>query len=487
LIELSPSVTTNARARSASLRRFVPLTMVALDACLIYAAFILAYWLRYTMQLGPHIQQHITFWRYQPLTGILLLVMMLVLVVKDAYRRRMSRDVVAEAITIFSASTISVAAIVVVTAMLHQWEYSRAVILYVWVLAIALVISGRALHRSLQALYYRKGRGVTRLLVVGATDVGKMIMQSVMNRPDFGYQLVGFVEHRPSPAVQNFGRFRALGTLADVPALAESGVIDEIIIALPASAHEEMWPILSVCERLGVGMKLVPDLFEMSLGRVQIDDIAGIPLLDVQERSLRQVARAAKRATDVIIASVLLLLCAPVIGLLGLLLRLESDGPAFLRQQRVGVNGRPFTCLKLRTMRVDAGDVQASLQAMNDSDGPLFKLRNDPRCTPLGKRIRRWSLDELPQLWNVVRNDMSLVGPRPPLPQEVAQYDDRQMRRLEVKPGMTGIWQISGRSDLSFDEMVMMDIHYVENWSLGLDVTILLRTLAAVLARHGAY
>jgi exopolysaccharide biosynthesis polyprenyl glycosylphosphotransferase len=487
LIELSPSVSTAANARSASPRRLVPLTMASLDACLIYGAFILAYWLRYTLKLGPHIQQHIDFWRYQPLAALLLLVMMLVLVLKDAYRRRMSRDVVAEAITIFSASTISVAAIVVVTAMLHQWEYSRAVILYVWVLAITLVISGRALHRSLQALYYRKGRGVTRLLVVGATDVGKMIMQSVMNRPDFGYQLVGFVEHRPSPSVQNFGRFRALGTLVDVSALAESGAIDEIIVALPASAHEEMWPILSVCERLGVGMKLVPDLFEMSLGRVRIDDIAGIPLLDVQERSLRLVARATKRATDVVLATLLLVLSAPIIGLLGALVRVESEGPAFLRQERVGVDGKLFSCLKLRTMRVDASDVDASLQAMNDSDGPLFKLRNDPRCTPLGKRVRRWSLDELPQLWNVVRGDMSLVGPRPPLPHEVATYDERQMRRLEVNPGMTGIWQISGRSDLSFDEMVMMDIHYVENWSLGLDVTILLRTLAAVLARHGAY
>jgi exopolysaccharide biosynthesis polyprenyl glycosylphosphotransferase len=210
---------------------------------------------------------------------------------------------------------------------------------------------------------------------------------------------------------------------------------------------------------------------------VQIDDIAGIPLLDVQERSLQHAARAVKRATDVLLASVLLVVSAPLIGLLGALVRAESEGPAFLRQQRVGVNGKAFTCLKLRTMKVDASDVQAS----------LFKLRNDPRCTPLGKRIRRWSLDELPQLWNVVRGDMSLVGPRPPLPQEVARYDQRQMRRLEVKPGMTGMWQISGRSDLSFDEMVMMDIHYVENWSLGLDVTILLRTIAAVLARHGAY
>ncbi len=487
MIEWSPRVSAGREARSTSFQRLVPVTTAALDLVLIYGAFILAYWLRYTLRLGPTIQQHISFWRYQPPALLLAAVMMVVLIAKDSYRRRMGGDIVGEAINVFSASTISVATIVVINAMLHQWEYSRAVILYVWVLAIALVITGRALHRSMQTMLYRKGRGVRRLLVVGATDVGKMIMQSVMNRPDFGYQLVGFVEHRSSPTVKNFGRFRALGTVVDVPSIVESAGIDEVIIALPASAHEDMWPILSSCERLGVGVKLVPDLFEMGLGRVQMDDISGIPLIDVQERPLRNVARVAKRFTDVALGSILLIATTPVVLLLALLIRLESAGPGFLRQERIGVGGRRFLCLKLRTMRVDANDVTASLQAMNESDGPLFKIRNDPRCTVLGKRIRRLSLDELPQLWNVVKGEMSLVGPRPALPHEVEQYDLRQMRRLEVKPGITGIWQVSGRSDLSFDEMVMMDIHYVENWSIGLDIAILLRTVVAVVARHGAY
>jgi lipopolysaccharide/colanic/teichoic acid biosynthesis glycosyltransferase len=151
------------------------------------------------------------------------------------------------------------------------------------------------------------------------------------------------------------------------------------------------------------------------------------------------------------------------------------------------MGGKPFTCFKLRTMRPDAPELQPELQVLNETDGPLFKLRDDPRCTPLGRRIRRWSLDELPQIWNVVRGDMSLVGPRPPLPSEVEQYEPRHMRRLEVKPGMTGIWQVSGRSHLPFDEMVLMDMYYVDNWSPALDIRILIRTIIAVLTRRGAY
>jgi exopolysaccharide biosynthesis polyprenyl glycosylphosphotransferase len=314
-----------------------------------------------------------------------------------------------------------------------------------------------------------------------------MVMQSVMARPDLGYRLSGFVADRGIPRVEDFGRFRALGRVADLPSLVESGDVDEIIVALPASAHEEIAPILTLCERTGVGLKIIPDLFEMSLGRVRIDDIAGIPLLDVKDRTVRRLERALKRGLDVVVASGVLVLGLPFMAVIALAIRLESGRPVLLRQTRVGVGGRHFGCYKFRTMRRDALDLVKTLREYNEADGPLFKMRNDPRCTPLGRRLRKWSLDELPQIWNVLRGDMSLVGPRPPLPEEVAQYDTRQMRRLEVKPGMTGIWQVSGRSDLGFDEMITMDLYYVQNWSPLLDAKVLTRTIAAVLRRHGAY
>ena len=465
----------------------MPAVLVSVDAALVYAAFVAAYWVRYTLGLGPHIQDWIAFQAYQPLAPLIFGLMLLVLMVKGAYRVRLGREVVDEFSLIFSASTITVATVVVITSMLREYVYSRAVIVYLWLLLMGFLLLGRWLYRCLQAFCYRRGWGVRRLMVVGGSDVGKLVMQSVVSRPDFGYQLVGFVDHLPTGALRNFGRFRALGTVADIPALIEREGVDDIVIALPASAHEDVWPILALCEHRGVGLKLVPDLFEMSLSRVQVDEVAGIPLLDVQEKPWRRVERAAKRGLDIMVAGAGLVLALPLLVFLGLLIRIESAGPVLLRQERVGLDGRRFQCLKLRTMRHDALDVWHALRAQNELDGPMFKIRNDPRCTPLGRRIRRWSLDELPQLWNVLLGEMSLFGPRPPLPHEVAQYEPKQLRRLEVKPGMTGVWQVSGRNELSFDEMVLMDVYYVDNWSLALDLKVLIRTVVAVAARHGAY
>lgn len=447
----------------------------------------LAYVIRYSLRWGPPIKDQVTFHEYQPAAFLLLAIMIPVLMLKGAYRYRLSRDLTDDFTAVFSAATITVATVVVITFLAHNFVYSRGVVVYVWVLLIGLVFFGRALYRSGQSYCHRKGWGVRRLLVVGGTDVAKMVMQSVMGRPDLGYQLVGFVDHRAGPHVRDFGRFRAIGQLADVPALIENGTVDDVVMALPASSHEEVWPILAICEQHNVGLKLVPDLYEMSLSRVEVDDIGGIPLLDVQERPLRRIARLCKRGLDIVLGIVLLILAAPVLAVLALLIRAQSEGPAVLRQTRVGLGGRLFTCYKLRTMWIDSENYEASLARMNEADGLIFKIRNDPRCTPLGRRMRRLSLDELPQLWNVVRGDMSLVGPRPALPEQAAQYDTVQRRRLELKPGMTGVWQVSGRSDLAFDEMVLMDIYYVDNWSLALDTRILVRTLIAVARRHGAY
>ncbi|MGH2443384.1 MAG: sugar transferase [Chloroflexota bacterium] len=467
--------------------RSLPIALALLDGALVYAAFAVSYWIRYTLKLGPQIQASVAFSAYQSLAVLLVSVMLLVLAVKGAYRVRMGTDIVDDITRTVSAATITIGIVVVITTMIQKDVYSRGVIVYLWVSVIVLVALGRTGYRAVQGFFHRRGWGISRVLVVGATHAGMMAMQSMMSRPDLGYQLAGFVYHRTAGQLRDFGRFRALGTVADIPALVESNVIDEIIIALPAAEHEEVWPILALCEKHGMAMKLIPDLFEMSLSRVEVDDIAGIPLLDVREKPLRRVARDVKRLSDIALALVGLILTAPLVGLLMLLIRLESAGPALLRQDRVGAGGRRFTCFKLRTMGHDAEDARATLSALNETSGPLFKIKEDPRRTRLGRRIRSWSLDELPQLINVLRGEMSVVGPRPPLPGEVEMYETWHMRRLEVKPGLTGIWQVSGRSDLPFDEMILMDIFYVDNWSLALDVRILLRTVIPVLGRHGAY
>jgi exopolysaccharide biosynthesis polyprenyl glycosylphosphotransferase len=225
----------------------------------------------------------------------------------------------------------------------------------------------------------------------------------------------------------------------------------------------------------------------MTLAQMHVEEVAGIPMIGVKEMSISGLNQVIKRAIDMVMAFLGLVLAAPLMGLIALMIKLESPGPVLFKQERVGKNGQMFTLYKFRSMVENAEEQQDALRGLNEADGPLFKIKSDPRTTYIGRWLRRLSLDELPQLYNVLRGEMSLIGPRPPLATEVAQYQEWHKRRLEVSPGMTGLWQVSGRSELSFDEMALLDIYYVENWSLGLDTKILLQTIPKVILGNGAY
>jgi exopolysaccharide biosynthesis polyprenyl glycosylphosphotransferase len=245
--------------------------------------------------------------------------------------------------------------------------------------------------------------------------------------------------------------------------------------------------IVHECEGRQISARIVPDLFQMSLTQVDVDDLAGVPLISVRQIGFGRLALLVKRAMDVAGAIIGLVVGAPLLALIAFAIRLDSPGPILFSQARIGQGGVPFRMLKFRSMRAGSEAELENLRLLNESDGPTFKMRDDPRITRIGRRLRRHSLDELPQLWNVLRGEMSLVGPRPPLPDEVDRYKDWHMRRLEVRPGLTGLWQVSGRSLLSFDEQVLLDIHYVEKWSLWLDLQTLLRTIPQVVLGDGAY
>jgi exopolysaccharide biosynthesis polyprenyl glycosylphosphotransferase len=228
-------------------------------------------------------------------------------------------------------------------------------------------------------------------------------------------------------------------------------------------------------------------MFQLTLSRVEVDEMAGVPLIGIRRTSISGGNLVLKRVIDFTVALLGLVLLFPVMGLVALAIKLESQGPIIFSQLRVGKGGRRFWIYKFRSMVDDAEAQKEQLLSLNEADGPLFKIKDDPRRTRLGKWLRKWSLDELPQLYNILRGDMSLVGPRPPIPTEVAQYKEWHKRRLEVSPGLTGLWQVSGRSGLTFDEMALLDIYYIENWSLGLDAKILIQTVPKVLFGHGAY
>ncbi|WP_127941209.1 sugar transferase [Nonomuraea polychroma] len=277
-----------------------------------------------------------------------------------------------------------------------------------------------------------------------------------------------------------------VGDLSDVPlAVAQCDADTVAVLACPEMDGQALRRLAWRLERTHTELVVAPALMDVAGPRTMIRPVAGLPLLHVEHPELAGARQLVKNIFDRLVAVALLALLAPVLAALAVAVRVTSPGPALFRQTRVGRDGRLFTILKFRTMR--RGSEQQRITLVSDRDGVLFKIRNDPRVTPLGARMRRHSLDELPQLINVVLGHMSLVGPRPPLPEEVAQYGDDVRRRLLVRPGLTGLWQVSGRSDLSWEESVRLDLRYVENWSLTLDLQILWKTWSAVARGQGAY
>jgi len=260
------------------------------------------------------------------------------------------------------------------------------------------------------------------------------------------------------------------------------------LASIVATSHEAIMRIVNHCRRDGVQFRLVPDLYEVSLGRLDMDTVSGIPLIGLKDPAIQGLNFLAKRAIDVVVSLAILILFAWFFVPLALLIWIEDRGGSPLYGQvRVGRGGSHFTMRKFRSMRPGADQELPELLEHNEAEGPIFKMRDDPRRTRIGAFMRRWSIDEWPQLWNVLTGEMSLVGPRPATPREVAQYEDWQLHRLDTLPGITGLWQVSGRSELGFSEQVLMDITYIENWSLGLDLRILLKTVPAVLSGKGAF
>jgi exopolysaccharide biosynthesis polyprenyl glycosylphosphotransferase len=328
------------------------------------------------------------------------------------------------------------------------------------------------------------------VLVVGGTGLGQQVMNGLAASPGLGYALVGYLNDQPMPMMTN-GRapriYRHIGQVEELERAVAEHNVQQVIIALPFWEQGRLPDLVQICRRLGVGYQVAPDFYQLSFDRVDMLQLSGVPLLRPKEISLEGANLAIKRAIDVSAVILSAPLMLPIALLIALAIRLDSRGPVLFRQQRVGKGGQLFACYKFRTMVPDAEALKADLHALNEADGPLFKMRDDPRITRIGRFLRRRSLDELPQLWNVLLGDMSLIGPRPALPAEVALYEPWQRRRLEVLPGCAGLSQALGRSDVSFEEQVRLDIYYAENWSVGMDLRILIMILPAIIGGHGAY
>jgi len=333
---------------------------------------------------------------------------------------------------------------------------------------------------------YRKhpSRNLRHIVIVGASPRAREMGRLISRYSDWGLKILGYVETVPG-ALQ--GGADVLGHVSGISGIIEDNVVDEIIfVGAEPRDLEGFDEVLAICKEQGIRTRVAADFFPVKISKVSMEFLENVPVITFSATPDHAFSLFLKRTMDVVLASVLLVLLAPFMALIGLLVKLTSKGPTIYRQIRCGLYGRKFTLYKFRSMHEGAEDVLWEIRHLGEMNGPVFKMRNDPRVTPFGRFLRKSSIDELPQFWNVIKGDMSLVGPRPPLPEEVREYTRWQRRRLSVKPGITCLWQVSGRNEIDFHEWMKLDLEYIDQWSLLLDLKILLRTFPVVLLGRGA-
>jgi exopolysaccharide biosynthesis polyprenyl glycosylphosphotransferase len=462
------------------------LLWLLIDIVLISLAFVLGYTLRYQVQLFREILFDAPLSSYLGLQALFTLTLLLFFWTDNVYNTR--RSAWFEQMARITGAVIKMPFVIWTAIFIFgPTVYSRLMVLYAAVLVVLLLGLARAVKLLLEARLRARGVGVANLLIVGAGEIGRAVMRTVFARPDLGFRCVGFIDDDPQRGQTDIGRFPALGELVMLPEMLKKHAVDEVVVTLPWSAQAKILEIVNQCQKLGVRARVVPSMLQINFSQVDVDDFGGIPVLGIRGRTISPVNRLLKRLFDVFFGGLISLFTLPVVAIAALAIKLDSPGPVIFSQLRAGLDGRTFRIFKLRSMRQDAEQTREHLESLNEADGPMFKIKDDPRMTRVGRVLRRFSIDELPQFWNVVRGEMSIIGPRPALMREVENYDEWHRERLRVKPGISGLWQISGRSDLKFEEMVLLDVYYIENWTLGMDFKIMLQTVPYLLLSRGAY
>jgi exopolysaccharide biosynthesis polyprenyl glycosylphosphotransferase len=425
-------------------------------------------------------------YHWWPLLGPGMIVLWLVtLVACGAYRVRNYGAGFEEfrAITTASGITFGVACFFGFLAAHHP---TRGYPILFFLLGTPLLLMARYLDRRTLHLARKQGRLAIRMIALGSPRAVRELVDALGRAPWMGYSVVGMCVPRGQQA-EDLG-VPVLGRLDDVRRLALELGVDGVIVAGGSySSAADLRRLGWALQGLELDLLVVPSLTDIAGPRVHMRHVAGLPFVQVEEPQSDRAGGWAKRAFDAAVAGILVAVLSPLLGVVALLIRLQDGGPVLYRQRRVGANGAEFHMIKFRSMVVDAEARLPDLADANEQGGILFKIRDDPRVTRVGRFLRKFSIDELPQLFNVLRGEMSLVGPRPPLVDEYERYEQDTHRRLLVRPGMTGLWQVSGRSDLPWSEAVRLDLYYVDNWSMVIDLVIMIKTVKAVLVSDGAY
>jgi exopolysaccharide biosynthesis polyprenyl glycosylphosphotransferase len=408
------------------------------------------------------------------------LVMVLLFARSGLYASRNERP----GLTRIIASLFQVAVVALIFAVVSGEQFSSYYIFYGSLIFALLYVSlFRQFYEWLSGIVLRAAGYARRAVLVGSGEQINAVAHALGGGPHAQVNVVGFISLTPLPG----NGLVSLGQLDGLDEVLAREHVDEVIIADPDFPQQRAVELIDVCHRRGVRVRIAPSTMEILVHRAEFVPGQSVPLFELRPPVFEGIDFVIKRAFDLVVSSILIVVLSPLLLAITLAVRLSSRGPVLYRSYRPGIGGVPFACLKFRTMYEDADRRQAELEELNEADGPLFKIRDDPRVTTVGRLLRRFSLDELPQLFNVLRGQMSLVGPRPLPERDFQRMESWHMKRYLVLPGMTGLWQVSGRSDLDFDDLVRLDFLYLERWSVFLDLTILVKTLPALFSRRGAY
>jgi Undecaprenyl-phosphate glucose phosphotransferase len=463
---------------------------VAADALLGLSAFVIAYTIRFHTGLIPITKGIPPLRQYVNLLPFIAILVPLGFHLQSLYRLRRGRSRVDDFFAVFVGSILAVLMGVGATLYVQTYispndrgayEVSQAVWALFLALNVTLTYSLRQLMREVFERRWRSGIGLRRVLIAGSGELGRLVADKIIEHRELGYQIVGFVDDRATGDRLGYRGLPLLGTIDHTADIAARESVDHLYVALPPEQHVRMIELLDITSRECIDVKVVPDILQVIALRARLEDLDGVPVININEPSLQGVNALVKRAIDIMISSAALLVLAVPIALIAALVRLTSRGPAFFRQERMGLDGKSFSIVKFRSMHDEA----------EKNTGPVWTQRNDPRVTALGKFLRRSNLDELPQLWNVLRGDMSIVGPRPERPHFVAQFKHRipqYMLRHKVKSGLTGWAQVNGwRGNTAIDKRIEYDLYYIENWSVRLDLKIMWLTIVKGFFHKHAY
>jgi len=466
--------------------KIVSLTLFFTDLFVTALSFVVSYYLRFVLPSSLFMAMY-PFRKYLWLLGVTIFIWGILLPVCGLFRSFRTRPMKEEIFRIIRVSLIGDIILIAVIFIVKAYYISRPFVIIFGGINILFLSAERAFIRMIGRTVRRRGYNYRTILVAGKAHETMKFTKLIEEHREWGLNLFGIVcNDKERSTIEGHG-YQVLGTIEDIPKIILNNVIDEVAFVGLGKDLRKYEELFLICEEQGVRTKVTMDFLPRNIAKVYIEKLNNLPLMTFTTIPNDEFLLLIKRTIDVVLSLLILIFVSPLMLVVAIGIALTSEGPILFRQVRSGINGRSFVLFKFRSMYKGAEAMKPTIAHLNEMNGPVFKVRRDPRVTPIGWWIRKYSIDELPQLWNVLKGDMSIVGPRPPIPEEIEKYERWQRRRLSMKPGLTCIWQVSGRSNIDFGQWMKMDLEYIDKWSLWIDLQIILKTIPAVLSGKGAH